>query len=74
MNSGSQELEVWPRLVPSSYETIRHFFKMTPKIFIKIFNEYLRAKLQVPVLRFNVPPTKKSYGDLGIDLSWDEPN
>ena len=39
-----------PRLVPSSYESIRHFLKWLPKIIIQIFKEYLRAKLQAPVV------------------------
>ena len=35
--------------MPSSYESIRHFFKMTALDFYSDAKEYLRAKLQAPV-------------------------
>ena len=44
--------------MPSSYESICHFVKISskwlPKSFIQIFKEYLRVKLQAPMLRYGI--------------------
>ena len=53
-----------PRLVPNTpFRTISS--KWLPKIFIQIFTEYLRAKLQAPVIllagNWNFTPLRNAY-------------